>query len=475
MTQNPADRDVPLAVDMDGTLLRTDTLLESFWKGLGAAPLATLRIAFRHWRDRPALKHALAALAPLDPATLPVDAQVVDFLDAERATGRHVALVSGAAAPVVAAVAAALGPFDAVQGSDRRTNLTAARKAAWLSDRYGAQGFDYIGDSAADVPVWQAARRAYVARPSGRFLRRMSDAGLTPLPIGMPWDPLALLRGLRPHQWLKNTLLILPLVAAHRWDLGGLGAVLLGFVAFSALASSIYILNDLTDLEADRRHDSKRHRPFAAGAVPLRVAMVASAGLAVLGLGLGALLGWGMLAVLVTYLITTSAYSVQLKRVRWADVTTLAGLYTLRVIAGGVATGAAASGWLVGFIFPMFLALGCVKRLTELARAETEDYLPGRRYRRSDRQDLMNIAILAAGAAVAVFAFYTRSPDAALLYDRGWLLGPVAVLLTAWLARMIGTGWRGQQDYDPIVFALTDRIGLSLIVAAGVVLVIAAG
>lgn len=460
----------PLVADLDGTLIRTDLLLECFWKGMGTAPIATLRATLRHLADRPTLKEELARIAPPESNGVPMDPDVSALLETARQEGREVALASGSAVGLVRAVAAEHGPFDHVLGTGEGVNLTRANKAAKLVELFGEGGYDYVGDSAADLPAWRSARKVYVARPRQRFLARLRGAGLEPVALGAPWRLRDLLKGIRPHQWLKNTLLLLPLIAAHRLDAAGLWSVLAGFVAFSALASSIYIVNDLTDLEADRQHEQKRHRPFASGAVTIKAGMAASAALGLTGLALGAALGPWMLVVLLVYLVSTLSYSMHLKRVRWVDVTMLAGLYTLRVVAGAVAAGVEASGWLFGFIFPIFLSLGCVKRLTELARARGEGYLPGRRYQPRDRDDLLNVAIVAALGAVSVFVAYSLSDTATELYDKVWALWVVAALLALWLTRMIWTGWTGRQDYDPIIYAITDKAGVALIALSVVLL-----
>lgn len=475
MTMDASKGSAPLVTDLDGTLLRSDTLLESFWKGMGVAPLRTIGTSIRLIRQRAALKTELARIARPEVDLIPVDEDVEAMLNRARQEGRPVHLVSGAAHELVKDAAKAHGPFDSVHGSDGSTNLTAANKAARLDAMFGAKGYDYIGDSSADIPVWQSAREGFVARPRAAFLQMLKLKGLTPTPVGTPWRKRDLLRALRPHQWLKNMLLFLPLIAAHRVDPTGVFLVVLGIAAFSALASSIYIVNDLIDLDADRQHETKCNRPFASGAVPIKVGMAASLGLGLLGMAIGAFLGPWMLVVLLVYLVSTLSYSMHLKRVRWVDVTMLAGLYTLRVVAGAVAGGVEASGWLFGFIFPVFLSLGCVKRLTELSRAKGEGYLPGRRYQVKDRDDLLNVAIVAGVGAVAVFIAYSFSDTAVALYDPVKALWLVALLLGAWMTRMILTGWRGEQDYDPIIYAITDKAGMALFLLSVIVLVYAGG
>jgi 4-hydroxybenzoate polyprenyltransferase len=246
-------------------------------------------------------------------------------------------------------------------------------------------------------------------------------------------------------------------------------------MVFSAAASSIYIINDLMDLEADRKHETKRKRPFAAGAATILSGMGVSALLALGALGSALWLSWQMAAIIALYMVLSLSYSLGLKRLRWVDIATLAALYTLRVVAGSVAVGVPMSGWLGAFIFPIFLALGGVKRLVELGKAKDEAPLPGRGYARRDRADLRNIAITASVGALVVYTLYTYSEIAAVLYNNPLGIRLAAIPVALWLGRMITLGWQGRMDYDPIVFALRDPIGLALVGAGAFMLMQAAG
>ncbi len=465
------EADVPLVVDLDDTLLCTDILYECFWKGMGTDPLGTLMVVWSCWGDKARLKSELAALAPTNAETQPVDEAVQSLCRNAAAAGRKVVLATASTETLVRPIAEHIGGFDEVLSSDAHTNLGGPTKAALLVQKFGQGGFDYIGDSHKDIPVWQVARKSLVARPPASLLPKLRAAGLEPEIIGTRWQWIDLWHGIRPRQWIKNILMVLPLIAAHTADLASILAVVLGFISYSAAASAIYLINDLTDIDADRAHPTKRNRAFAAGSVPIKVGMMTSISLGLFSLAVAALLGWAMVLVILFYIVLTLAYSMRLKRARWVDVTTLGGLYTLRVVAGAVATGVVASGWLIGFIFPLFLTLACVKRLTELARATTDGPVPGRRYTKSDRGDLLNVSILGAVAAAAVFASYSYSSTAMVLYDSAWALRLVVVPLGLWLARMIWTGWTGTQAYDPIEFALRDKVGLSIIAIAFFVLV----
>jgi 4-hydroxybenzoate polyprenyltransferase len=246
-------------------------------------------------------------------------------------------------------------------------------------------------------------------------------------------------------------------------------------MAFSAAASCIYLINDLVDLEADRLHSTKRNRPFASGAVPLGVGMVACVGLGLFALGVAAWLSPAFLGVVLVYMALSLAYSLKLKRMRWVDIATLAMLYTLRVVAGAAAGAVSASVFMLIFIFPVFIALGCVKRLTELTLATSDERLPGRGYGRPDRSDLLNVAGLGIVGALLVFFLYTFSEQAMNLYPTRWLLWAAMIPMAIWLTRMVWLGYTGKQDYDPIVFAMKDKMGIGILMITLSLMFYAAG
>ena len=451
----------PLVLDVDGTFLKTDMLIEAFWCGLGRAPLATLK-ALRHLRHPARLKAELARIAPLRTDLLPVNPEVAALALASHAEGREVVLASASDVTQVARLADDYGFSDRIFASDGQHNLKGEAKARALVAEFGESGFDYAGNAPTDLAVWRHAENALVVgRVRGTEALSRAGQSVQHLPGGWSWVGLA--RAFRPHQWVKNLLLLLPMIASHHFDLATLVAVLWGIVAFSAAASSIYIVNDLLDLEADRLHPTKHRRPFASGAVPIGVGMVAFAALAALALGIAAWLGLAFLGVVALYMLTSLAYSLRLKRMRWVDIATLAALYTLRVVAGAAAGQVDASVYMLIFIFPVFLTLGCVKRLTELAHVTTDDRLPGRGYGRPDRGDLLNVAGLGVFGALLIFFRYSFSDQGRALYPETWLLWLALLPMAAWLVRMVLVGWHGRMDYDPIVFALRDKLGLGLL------------
>lgn len=460
-----ADRDIVLVVDLDGTLCRTDTLHETFLSLLATQPLKLVRIPGWLAEGRANLKARLADFGVVDPADLPLNEAVLETIRVAREEGRRIALVSAADHRQVTAIAEATGLFDEAYGSAEGYNLKGERKAAFLVDQFGAGRFDYVGDSKADLPVWAAARRAITVRagPGLRQAAESSNASVSHI------DPpqgrgLAILKALRPHQWSKNVLLFLPMLAAH--DLSKLVPVLLGFVAFCLTASAVYVINDLIDLPSDRAHPRKCKRPFAAGDLMASTGAVIAAGLLIVALGLGLMTGNPeFVGVLLLYLAATFAYSLWLKRKLLVDVLMLAGLYTIRIIAGGAAAAVVLSPWLLGFSMFVFLALAAVKRQAELTdQLKTGRASSGRAYEVDDLPVLRGTALSAGNAAVLVLALYISSDSVQMLYSRPAVLWLICPILLYWLLRMVMKTHRGEMTDDPIVYAATDRVSQVVVV-----------
>ncbi len=456
---------LPLVVDVDDTLLAGDLLVEGLFRLLSASPFkAFLALFLLLGRGRAGLKRWVAEAAPLDPATLVLNPVIVAEIEAAKAAGRPVWLASGGDELVVGPLAEAIGA-DGYFASDGTTNLIGEAKAHKLVERFGAFGFDYIGNDADDLPVWQRARRAIGVGLSGRTaaaLRKVQpDAPLLP---GAAGDWRDWVSALRPHQWSKNVLVFVPILGAHVDRLEAylqMGGV---FLAVCCCASGTYIFNDLFDLPHDRRHGSKRSRPLAAGKVPLLPAamlgvVLMAAGLAV-AFWLSPIAGSGLLA----YVGATFGYSLWLKRLIVVDVVVLALLYVLR-IGMGATEAAVVSPWLLAFALFLFLALAVVKRQTEIVRGADSSSVGGRGYRTEDSVVLLALGAAAAFASVVVLALYIQSPDVAARYDRPEMLGLVCPLLVYWLGRLLLLANRGIVDDDPVVFALRDRA--SWVVAGG--------
>ncbi|MGB5559371.1 MAG: UbiA family prenyltransferase [Paracoccaceae bacterium] len=465
----------PLVLDVDGTFLKTDMLYECFWAGLGKDPLRVLKICFLNLTRPAHLKHELAGIAELRTDLLPTNPEIKQLADACLGAGREVVLASASDKDLVQRLAAVHDLSSRVFASDGQTNLKGPAKAAALVAAFGESGFDYAGNEKTDCAIWEKSENALIVgdQPAIEYSLARIGKSATTYPGG--WMMRDLIRALRPHQWVKNLLLLLPMLAAHDFSLATLSLVFLGMAAFSAAASAIYIVNDLLDLEADRLHATKHSRPFASGAVPIKVGMITSLVLGAVALGLGMLLGPVFLAVVVVYMVLSLAYSLRLKRMRWVDIATLAALYTLRVIGGAAAGQVFVTGFMLVFVFPIFITLGCVKRLTELALADSDERLPGRGYGRSDRGDLLNVAGLGTVGALLIFFAYTFTEQARMLYPARWVLWLALIPMAAWLIRMVRLGYFGKQDHDPIVFAMRDKRGLGLLMLILSILFYAAG
>ncbi len=449
----------PLVIDLDGTLLRSDLLFETLFASFAAGwPSGLLSAASR---GRAALKAFFASRSTLDYATLPYDEEVLAHARRAKAEGRPVYLATASNGAHAEAIAAHLGLFDGVFASDAEFNLKGAHKAARLVEAFGARGFDYIGDSGADLPVWAQAGRAYHVRAGASTRARL--AGLAPEAEAIETPPVPLrkwLEAVRVHQYAKNLLLFVPMFTAHKFTLATFGPVLAGVIAFSLCASSVYLLNDLVDLQADRAHLTKRNRPLASGAIPIAAATVLAPVLLLAAGLVAAFVSPLFLACLAGYFAMTTAYTFSLKSKMIADVVTLALLYTVRVLAGGIAADVIVSQWLLAFSIFIFMSLALMKRYVELANI-AERSLPDPRNRNYKVSDLPIIAALAAASgmnSVTIFALYISSSMAETAYSRPWALWLACPVLLYWLARALMMAHRRLMDDDPVVFALRDRV-----------------
>ena len=473
----------PLCVDLDGTLVLTDTLVESVFALLRRNALYLFLLPLWLLKGKAGFKAAVAGRVRLDPATLPYAPELTAHLRQRQAAGQPLVLVTASDQGAAQAVADHLGFFDQVLGSDGITNLKGSAKAALLQQRFGNPGFAYAGNSKADLPVWAAAEEVIVVNPSPGVLaaaRRQGEVGRVFDAGGQSVFSL-LMRALRPHQWLKNGLLFIPLLMAHRvLEPALLSQALLAFASFSLCASSVYLLNDLLDLDHDRRHPVKRLRPFASGALALQWGMLCVPLLLLGAFAIAWLLPGEFLGVLALYYAVTLAYSLRLKRSAGIDVITLAGLYTLRIIAGAAAVGVAASFWLLAFSMFLFLSLALVKRYAELRVASQQDepqaagQAPGRGYSVADLETLSQFGSASGFMAVGVLALYINGEAVRQLYQHSmliWLLCPLVLYLVmrVWLLAR-----RDELLEDPVVFFMRDARSLLAVLAGGVLMWLAA-
>ena len=463
----------PLCVDCDGTLISTDLLFEAFLLMLKQYPVGVFFLPFWLFKGKVHLKEKLAHHVMFNWIDLPYRHSVLNLIKCARAEGRHVVLVT--ASPLIWAkgVAKYLACFDQVLATEKGVNLSGVNKAAHLTRLYGERGFDYVADSVVDLPIWAVANEAIVVSKGLNLSKQAAKISSNVQLMQLPSTKFAVyLRALRTHQWLKNLLVIVPLLAAHQLQsLQTLTQVIYAFVAFSLCASSVYVLNDLLDLDADRQHVRKRNRPFAACNIPIWQGMLMVPILLSAAFLISFLLPTHFTLALTAYFIMTLAYSIRLKRQVIVDVMLLAGLYTMRIIAGAAATAIKPSFWLLAFSMFIFLSLALIKRYSELliTLQNNKQAAVGRGYCVNDLPLLMSIGTSSGLGSVLILSLYLNNPETNIMYPNITWLWLMPALLLYWISRMWMKAHRGQVDDDPVVFATRDwqsLLVLSLTVGA---------
>jgi 4-hydroxybenzoate polyprenyltransferase/phosphoserine phosphatase len=454
-----------LAVDLDGSLIKTDLLWESLTQHLTANPLRALMLPALLAAGRAQLKARLAQTSEIDIAALPYRQDVLTWLHEQKAQGRKLVLATASDQRWAEEISDHLKIFDEIIASDGVTNFRGEAKRQALVERFGERGFDYVGNDTTDLAVWKSAREAILVSPSTALVQQAAQVSTVGKVFQHPKNTLASwARALRLHQWLKNGLLFVPLLTAHRFnDLGLVLQGLMAFLAFGLCASSVYLLNDLIDVQDDRRHRSKKKRPFASGdlsialgwtavPIPLIAAMLISV------YALPSTFGW----TLATYYGMTLAYTFKLKRVMMLDVLTLAGLYTLRIIAGAFAIGVPLSFWLLSFSMFIFMSIALVKRYTELqdARQRGITAMKGRGYRSDDLEMVASLGASSGYLAVLVLALFIQDPVTLKMYSSPQWIWAACPILMFWISRCWMIAHRGQMHDDPMVFAFKDRVSL---------------
>ncbi len=455
---------LPLCVDLDGTLVKSDTLADSLCVLARTRPWDLLRLPGWLLGGKARLKREVSTRAPLDAAHLPYNETLIVFLREQAASGRQLYLSTGADQHLAHGVAQHLGLFDGVFSSDGVTNLTGKEKLHLLESRFGRSGFAYVGNSRKDLPLLGASKGAMLANPTvglQSLLQRKK------IPVQQVFQDRAsgfrsIGRALRMHQWAKNVLIFLPLILAHALKMSVLLQSALAFVSFSLVASSTYIVNDILDLAADRVHPRKRRRPFAAGDLSVIAGFCVAALLFAAGVAISLPMAPKFTSWLLVYCVVTLAYSLYFKRVVIIDVIILSALYTLRILAGAAAARVPISDWMAGFSIFFFFSLALVKRFSELENLRARGVAPsnGRGYLVHDMEQLRAFGTGSAFASIVVFTLYINNPEVRNLYhhpQRLWLLTP---LLIWWMSRVWLRASRGQMHEDPVIFALTDRASL---------------
>jgi 4-hydroxybenzoate polyprenyltransferase/phosphoserine phosphatase len=467
----------PLCVDLDGTLVKSDTLHDSLLVLARSRPMLLLQLPSKLLKGKAAFKAFVTQSITLDVAHLPYNRKLLAYLEEQYRQGRAIYLATGANIALARRVAEHLGIFKGVLGSDGSVNFTGNHKLEGLRAKLGPGDFDYIGDGVPDLLLLANATQPMVANPSFALRRLLRSRKIQPAQdFSERKHPFAaLVRAMRPHQWSKNLLVLVPLLLSHVVSVANIYAGLLAFCSFSLVASGTYLINDMLDVETDRHHHKKRNRPFAAGDLSPLAGVVIATVFLLFAFLLAYQLPVKFNVWLLLYLATTLSYSTWLKRIPIVDVMLLSGLYTLRLLAGSAATASHISHWLAGFSVFLFLSLAIAKRFAELHNLASKNSVPrnGRGYLLDDIEQLRAFGTASAFAAVVIFANYISGQDVMALYRHPTILWLIVPLMIYWLCRVWLLASRGELHEDPVVFALTDLMSLLIGSATALVVVLA--
>lgn len=469
---------MPIAVDLDGTLIRTDLLMESTLRLLKKNPLYIFLLPYWLLTSKAHLKSEIAARTEIDITVLPYNEELLAYLTAQREVGRQIVLATASHEKFAEKIAAHLGIFSHVLASTVERNLKSAEKAGALDLLLGKKGYVYAGNESADLEVWDAAAGSIVVSDSESLLRQAQERGPVEAVFALGSSKLrGVIKACRLHQWVKNSLIFVPVLTAHQYlDPDTLIAALIAFLAFGLCASSVYLLNDLLDLDADRHHPTKKNRPFASGRIPVTYGLVLIPLILLGAIALSSMLPPMFWVSLAAYYVATTLYSFSLKKKIVLDVVILAGLFTARIISGAAATEIPLSEWLLLFSMFVFLSLALVKRYTELLDLRLQNVTTvarGRGYQVDDIELLASLGGASGYISVLVFALYLNSDSVKVLYNHPVILWAACPLLLYWISRMWILAHRGQMHDDPIVFATKDRVSILTGLAIGAVFFVA--
>lgn len=469
---------LPLCVDLDGTLIQTDSLWESCLCLIGQHPFISLLMPFWLLLGKVGFKNKVSQYAELNPESLPFNVDILKYITHQKLQNRHLVLVTASTKKIADAIATHLKIFDEVIASDKNTNLSGENKAKVLVDKFGEKGFVYAGNANIDLNVWKHSAAAIVVNAPNALHQKAKE--ISPIENVFPnkntVTAKTVLKAMRIHQWAKNLLIFVALILSHTWSNGdSLQASIIAFLSFSLAASSIYIINDLLDLESDRLHQTKKNRPLASGTLSIPFAILIVPILLSLSLGLATQVNIDFIIVLITYIVLTTAYSIFLKPIVLVDVITLTSLYTIRIIAGATAINAPLSDWLLAFSMFIFLSLALIKRFSELKNLIEQNKTSNisRGYHTDDLPAVSLFGICSGYISVLVLVLYTHDLQADELYKNADWLWIIAVLVLFWISRMWLLAYRGQMNEDPVLFAIKDRISYIISILTAITLFLA--
>ncbi len=469
---------LPIVTDLDGTFIKSDMAFETAVKLVRKSPFYIFSILVWLFKGRAWMKHKILEEIEPDIENLPYNMELIEILQREYESGREIYLATASHQKIADIIADRFDFIKAGFGSNESYNLKSKNKANFLNEKFGDKGFIYAGDSSADIAVWENASEAIVVNASSSTQSKAEKLFIVFAKINNKQSFFkSFINEIRVYQWVKNILIFLPLLLAHTLESGDkIMNAILAFFAFSLTASSVYVTNDLLDINSDRRHPRKRNRPIASGDFPILHAIITIPFLLFAGIVIGYLVNIEFFVVLLLYLIATTSYSFILKKIALADVIILAGLYTLRILAGGYAAEVPISPWLLAFSLFLFFSLALVKRYTELLMLINKNKVMSTRRGYDINDNLLLLAIGPASGfmAILVFALYIQSDEVVNLYRSPnvlWLLTP---LLLFWITRIWMLAHRGKMHDDPIVFTVKDTVSYLIGLGIGIITIYAA-
>lgn len=453
---------LPLCVDLDGTLIQTDSLLESCLRLISEQPFRLIFLPFWLLCGKAGFKQKVSKHVDLSPKSLPFNTNLLKFLTQQRLHNRHLVLVTAANKKIASAIASHLNIFNEVIASDEVHNLSGKNKAHALTDKFGNKGFVYAGNADIDLHVWQHAAAAIVVNGSERLTNKARN--ITTIEKTFPAEEKNILKviskSIRVHQWAKNMLIFTALILSHNWlNYDAIQLSIFAFFSFCFAASSIYIINDLIDLEADRKHQTKKYRPLASGALSIQSAIFMTPVLLSLSYLFASLINFDFIVILTIYLVLTTAYSLFLKPIALIDVITLTSLYTIRIVAGAIAINVPLSHWLLAFSMFIFLSLALIKRYSELRNLAQQGEISSvaRGYHVNDLPAVSLFGISSGYISVLILVLYAHDLYAGTLYSNPDWLWFVAIAILYWVSHMWLLTFRGKMNEDPVLFAIRDR------------------
>ena len=461
-----------LFVDLDGTLIKSDLLFECLVPIIKNYFYALFLAPFWLLKGKAYLKDKFSDLVSINPEILPYNNNVLEYIRKEKENGSKIILATASNIKLAKSISDYLGIFDDVIASSKEENLKGKNKLnkikLYIENNNTNKEFSYIGDSEADVKIFNETNIPIVVGNKNVFNKIKSKNDKTSFVDGEnDFSLKKFFKMIRTYQWVKNFLIFLPLILAHKFlDVNLLLKALVAFFSFSFLASSVYIINDIMDVESDRIHPSKKNRPIASGAVKISSALKVAFILMPLSFIISIFLGKEFLFVLLTYFITTSCYSFYLKKIMLVDILILSLLYTVRIFAGGVALNIYLSPWLFMFSMFFFFSLACAKRYSELyaVRNNLQDEIKGRGYQAQDLEQIQIFGSSSGYIAILIFALYIQSDISMKLYKTPSFFWALCPIMLYWISRVWLLSHRGQMTQDPIIFALKDKVSYVVLI-----------